>query len=68
MKQADMKLKLLQDREAKVQIEKTKLEKISNQMNINTNNNKEAEVKKESLEDKSELLKKVSEIAQLKET
>ena len=68
MKQANKKLKLLQDREAKVQIEKTKLEKISNQMNINTNNNNEAEVKKEPLEDKSELLKKVSEIAQLKET
>ena len=67
IKQADKKLKLLQDREAKIKIEKTKLEKLSNQINNNVNNNKEAEVKKEVLDDKSEPLKKVSRKAQAEE-
>ena len=72
MKQADKKLKLLQDREAKIKIEKTKLEKLNHQMNNNVNIHKGAEdgfkVKEEVIDDKNESVKNQPRKVQLEES
>ena len=71
MKQADKKLKLLEAREAKIKIEKTKLEKLDYQMNVNDINKgagDDLSVKKEVFDDRNESDKKESRKAQLEET